>query len=149
MNLKGFSNLVFGSFIDRMYRVWPEAFNLIETQNHLIFGGGIGSIGVAQIYFDPLRYNPADSVYIYILVTFGLVGCLGVVLLVLLTMTVSINKKNTHYLLISLIIFLCYGATINVIETVGLSTLIGILIGLFFKERKSKEETLGKEKVSY
>lgn len=149
INLKGFSNLAFGSFIDRMHRVWPEALNLIETQSHLIFGGGIGSIGVAQIYFDPLRYNPADSVYIYILVTFGLVGCLGVVLLVLLTMTVSINKKNTHYLLISLTVFLCYGATINVIETVGLSTLIGILIGLFFKNRKCKEETLVKEKVGY
>ena len=64
--------VIFSSIGMRLTDTWPEAISFIANQGNLIFGRGIGSIGVSQIYFEPEYYNSADNMYITLYANFGI-----------------------------------------------------------------------------
>lgn len=118
------------SFMERMETTWPDAFRLLDHGWKFLTGRGIGGIGAAQFYFEPALYNPADNLYVYLQVSFGIVFtaflilCLiGYLLLVKVTET-----SSPFFFLFSFTIF-AFGATMNIVESPILMFSLGILIG--------------------
>jgi len=68
------SMALFASFEERLTVVWPASLKLALEHGSAVLGRGIGGIGAAQQYFEPLAYMPGDSFYIYLYVTFGLLA---------------------------------------------------------------------------
>ncbi|MED4590147.1 hypothetical protein [Priestia flexa] len=134
-SLSGVANLVFGSFLERVLVVWPQAFQLLGTNVNNILGRGIGGIGVAQKYFEPDLYNAADSLYVYIIVTFGIIGYSVIIYILLKILFMNLEKKYNSYLILVSIVIFSYGATVNIIETVGLSVVTGMLLGFYYKNK--------------
>ena len=123
---------IFLSYIDRMEVVWPNAIQLLSKPYMIITGRGLGGIGAAQQYFEPGLYNPADNIYIYLLVDFGVV-VLSLIIIYLLKKMLFLkfaDKKNIFFYIFCLILFL-YGATINVIESSILMITLGFLSALW------------------
>jgi len=63
------------SLFDRVRSMWPDAFNLINSDlNHglmFFFGRGVGGIGAGQTIDEMYRYNTADNMFVFLFVTFG------------------------------------------------------------------------------
>ncbi len=68
------SQALFASFEDRLTVVWPASLALALEHGSAVLGRGIGGIGAAQKYFEPLAFMPADNLFIYLFVTFGLLA---------------------------------------------------------------------------
>lgn len=68
------SQVLFASFEDRLTVVWPASLALALEHGSAVLGRGIGGIGAAQKYFEPLAFMPADNLFIYLYVTFGLLA---------------------------------------------------------------------------
>lgn len=66
------SQVLFASFEDRLTVVWPASLAIALEQGSAVLGRGIGGIGAGQRYFEPLLFMPADNLFIYLYVTFGL-----------------------------------------------------------------------------
>lgn len=66
------SQLLFASFDDRLTYVWPASLDLALTYGSPIFGRGVGGIGIAQKYFEDMQQMPADNLFIYLYVIFGI-----------------------------------------------------------------------------
>lgn len=66
------SLFLLASFEDRLTWMWPDGLDLVAQHGSLIFGRGIGGIGVAQSYFESDLYNAADNLYLYLYAAFGL-----------------------------------------------------------------------------
>lgn len=120
---------LFSSFVERLNGMWPAAFALLDSPLALVFGRGIGGIGVAQAYGDWWNLNAADNMFVYMFVSFGVFGCFYYMAL-LAVLTRRNWGKRDHVLLfngLSLAI-VCYGLTANVVESAVLSASLGVLI---------------------
>ncbi len=60
------------SFLERIDFMWPDALAIWFTHGNLFTGRGLGGIGFAQGAAEWWRYNAADNLMIYLLVSFGL-----------------------------------------------------------------------------
>lgn len=85
--------LLVNSFGERMTRVWPNAINLLINQGNIILGRGIGGIGGGIQMFEKLNINPADNMYLYLFVTFGI---LSVIMFIILSIKLIIKKYNSN-----------------------------------------------------
>jgi len=118
------------SFEDRLINTWPEVFQLISQHGSYLLGRGIGGIGGAQSFFEKTIQNPADNLFLYLYVTFG-VGAFFI-LYAFLKRTIILARAddtplNVFFFLLSLSV-ITFGMTANVIE----APLYGYLIGVFF-----------------
>jgi hypothetical protein len=64
------------SFVERIDFMWPDAINTWLTHGNVVTGRGLGGIGFAQVSGEWWRYNAADNLMIYLLVSFGLFAIL-------------------------------------------------------------------------
>lgn len=114
------------SFIERMEWMWPRAFEMWIQDGNILFGRGVGGIGVAQGYGEWYWINAGDNIFVYWLVTFGL---FGVVYLLFLSYHISIYRdvdSATGLLVMAgIIAILTYGLTANCIEQPILSFALG------------------------
>jgi len=69
------------SFMERIGDMWPRALELYDGPWSVLFGRGLGGIGVGQLVGESARFNAADNFIVYILVCFGLPGLFYVGLL--------------------------------------------------------------------
>lgn len=69
-----FSKALFASFEDRLTWAWPDAFSLVLDHGNVLLGRGLGGIGPAQTYYEPLLYTPGDSLYLFLYATFGVIA---------------------------------------------------------------------------
>lgn len=131
------------SFFDRMVNTWPQAISQISGVSEWVIGRGIGAIGAAQAYFDPYHYNPADNVFVYALVSFGLVGITAVVTILMRVMAVGVGSPRKDVFR-SMVIFICvYGVTTNLFDNPVLAFIIGALssVGIYSaRDEKKKPE---------
>lgn len=67
--------LLFASVGDRLERMWPDTLAMVLKHGDWLFGRGVGGIGVAQQYFEPILYSPADNLVVYV---YALLGALGI-----------------------------------------------------------------------
>lgn len=111
------SRLLFASFNSRLTMTWPQALQLIAEHGSLMIGRGLGGIGAAQKRFEPLLYNPADNLFLYLLALFG-VG--AIVLVVMYAFGIArLELKKSHldcFFYVVAMIGLLWGMTLNPLE---------------------------------
>lgn len=123
------------SFLDRMFRVWPDTIELITSKGNVLFGRGVGGVGISQIYFDSANYQPADNAFLYIWGNFGLFG-----VIVIFLSLIKFIKLDSYFNLTSkavLTLFFCNGIVTAVPSNGVYCLLIGVIIGnIYFSENR-------------
>jgi len=129
-SLNTFPRFLSFSYIDRFEFTWPNAFQLIRDPLEFFTGRGLGGIGTPQLYFESNLYNPADNLYVYIFVGFGIIVVTILVFYLLYNLfRLNLkNEKNVYFLAFCLVLFF-YGATLNVVESSVLTITSGVLLG--------------------
>jgi hypothetical protein len=107
---------LFSSLLDRAWTTWPDAFGWLSDWQ-LLIGRGIGGIGVPQYLFEsPLSANPADSMFVYLYVTAGLLGAGFYLFSAWASAYLSYENKPDRLVFLLLFCLFGYGITTNVIE---------------------------------
>ena len=117
---------------ERFTMMWPLAFDLLPDGPAAALGGGLGSIGTPQLYGDaPHRVNAADSLAVFMMVNFGLLGLLYYVAPALGQRRVA-EKDNAvirrAYTAV-LVIAYGYGISISMIEESFFAICLGLGLG--------------------
>ena len=121
------------SFVERIDFMWPDAINTWLTHGNLVTGRGLGGIGFAQVSSEWWRYNAADNLMIYLLVSFGLFAILyagGFLLSLRRTFTAdpSLDFLARCVRGWALVVF-SYGCTSNMVEQPLMNMVIGLCFG--------------------
>lgn len=128
------------SYIDRIQNTWPTTIGLLTSSYSWLLGRGLGGIGTAQLYFEPLNYMAADNFYLYILIAFGVIPTLLLVF-VILKGILSLNFENSQ-IVVLLGVLLSMAATINVVESPEMMILMGMFIGNYISNRGPLRKTM-------
>lgn len=121
------------SFVERIDFMWPDALATWFEHGNLVTGRGVGGIGFAQISGEWWRYNAADNLMIYLLVSFGLFAILYVGFF-LLSLRRTFVADPSQALLArcvrgwALVVF-SYGCTSNMVEQPLMNMVIGLCFG--------------------
>lgn len=124
------SRVIFSSFVVRMSSMWPEAFSNLFDHGNLLFGRGVGGIGVSQNYGEWRLANAGDNFFVYLTVTFGFVGWMYLAWLYVKLLAFPKSVCRETYVLtlgLSLVIF-AYGLTLNIIEQPILAIVLGAIV---------------------
>jgi hypothetical protein len=117
---------------ERFSQVWPAAFDLLPQGIAGLLGGGLGSIGTPQLFgFHPHRFNPGDSLAVFLLVNFGIAGALYYVLPALTVRGAVAGSQDgvARAYVALLVIGYGYGSSISMIEETFFATTLGIALG--------------------
>ncbi|MEY4509214.1 MAG: hypothetical protein RLZZ450_1336 [Pseudomonadota bacterium] len=104
------------SFGERISLTWPTAFGLLDSWQ-FVTGRGIGGIGAAQTFFELDRFCPADSLFVYVYVTAGLVGVAMYLALLSGVWTLNLGSTGGRLTFFVLLFVFVYGTTVNVVES--------------------------------
>lgn len=127
-----FSLILLASFEDRLTSVWPASFNLLSGFFYWLLGRGIGGIGVAQQYFETFQFSPADNLFIYLCVLFGLpisiFAIFSLVLIVIKEVNSIFYSKMSQFKCCTVLFILSYGNVVNILEEPVLAFFLGLLL---------------------
>jgi hypothetical protein len=126
------TELLFLSFEDRLVITWPNALSHLHGLPSFLFGNGLGAIGAPQGLYDPGEFNPADNLFVFLLVQYGLLVSISLLIFFLLKV-LRASWPNTavpqRFMFQTLSLFLIvYGCTTNEIEDTILATILGFCI---------------------
>ena len=134
----------FDSLKARLMEVWPGSFELLAKNGNGILGRGLGGIGASQYNFEVNLYSPADNMFVYLYVTFGVFS-----ILIYYCIIDFINKTNfknksdyTNIIYNTLLIICSYGIVSNILEEPLLCILFGGCIGFIFRKIGRKNENI-------
>jgi hypothetical protein len=117
--------IMFATIIDRMINVWPKAFSLVDSLDIFLFGRGLGGIGVSQKIFEVNLYTSGDSLFVHLLINFGIF----ITFLVIVFLLINLFSKNIiNSLLIFLILIIA--STQNIIDSPILLTIFFLFYNL-------------------
>jgi hypothetical protein len=108
--------MLFASFGDRITITWPNAFKLLDAWQ-FVTGRGIGGIGAAQAYFEIDTFCPADSFFVYLYITAGLVGAALYFGMLAGMWQLNLSKFGGRLTYLVLLFVFVYGLTVNVVES--------------------------------
>jgi hypothetical protein len=133
------------SYIDRLENTWPQAFANIDRYGSYILGRGIGGIGTAQRYYEPLIYNYADNLFVYMYTNFGVlaVGYLVYLMIKIQNLKIRLERDAVFFGIAATI--LIYGITTAVLESPSIAFLAGLM--LVHLSRLEVEPLLGSRQV--
>jgi hypothetical protein len=120
---------------ERFSQVWPEAFELLPPGMAGVFGAGLGGIGTPQLFgFHPHRFNPGDSLAVFLLVDFGIAGIVYYALPALaLRAVVAGSPPGVARVSVALLVIgYGYGHSISMLEETFFATALGLAIGAAF-----------------
>lgn len=132
MSPAGFPPLVYSAW-ERFTQMWPEAFELLSRSPLAALGAGLGSIGTPQLYGDePHRFNAADSLAVYMLVSFGLAGVAYYFAPLFTLRRVAREESYLAYRVFVglLLVTYSYGLSINMIEESFFAVVFGLCLGI-------------------
>lgn len=133
------SNYLFKSYGIRMMDTWPDALKLLDSASFSgLFGRGIGGIGTAQQYAEPLEYNAGDNFFLFLFITFGILAIPLVFALLKFLLKIDFTKNNWFIMGCLLLIIFSFGATINFIDSPFLMSIAGALLALYTNFYHSK-----------
>ncbi len=121
------------SFGDRVNEVWPLVFNNVDTLGNWVIGRGMGSVGVAQTYFEPLLASPADNIFLYLFSIFGVVS-VAMLMFVALLASRARNTVPERFAFLILVSALVMGVSGNVIEDGFYGVFIGYSLSLLIRQ---------------
>jgi len=121
------------SFVERIDFMWPDAIATWMTHGNLFTGRGLGGIGFAQASAEWWRYNAADNLMIYLLVSFGLFAIVYVGGFLLSLRRTFAADPSSEFLARcvrgwALVVF-SYGCTSNMVEQPLMNMVIGLCFG--------------------
>lgn len=129
------------SYADRINRMWPEALENVHQQGNFILGRGLGGIGFPQHFGEGRIYNSADSVMLYIYVSFGLLGLMyvGNILMLLAKKASQLNPEIGGTISIWLLYWFTYGLVGNNIDSAFMLFTAGLATGAAFEKAQVNE----------
>ena len=138
-----FSQVLFASFEDRLTVVWPAGLQLLIERGSAVFGRGIGGIGAAQNYFEQTVYSPADNLYLYLYVTFGILA-LGFMAAYVWNLTHLDTQRSAWSRMIWTIgiAILAHGWAGNVLEGSMTATMMGVTLAYAHTEWQRRLATV-------
>jgi hypothetical protein len=121
------------SFLERIDFMWPDALAIWFTHGNLFTGRGLGGIGFAQGAAEWWRYNAADNLMIYLLVSFGLFAIVYAGGFLLSLRRTFAADPSLEFLARcvrgwALVVF-SYGCTSNMVEQPLMNMVIGLCFG--------------------
>ncbi|MBY0428190.1 MAG: hypothetical protein K2Q32_03125 [Alphaproteobacteria bacterium] len=123
----------FDSLFERMWRMWPDAWNLIFSDSNpilIIFGRGLGGIGTPQMFYEALKQNSADNFFVYIYVTFGMMSVFFIRYLVINIKKWATTRNATFQTYFALTVTtIMIGITANIVENATALLVLGLLLG--------------------
>ncbi|QCQ20832.1 hypothetical protein [Desulfoglaeba alkanexedens] len=132
------SRFLFASFEDRLTWCWPDAFSLVFDHGSMLLGRGIGGIGVAQHYFEPQLYSPADNLYLYLYATFGVMSLVLIAIYVASVCRLNVRQDSWARLMWFLgIAALMSGWAANGLEGPFTSTILGLTFAYADRRRRA------------
>lgn len=137
--------LLFASLLDRVLNTWPDALTLLLEAPMPWIGRGIGGIGSAQVYFEESLMNPADNLFVFMAVTFGVFLIPYFLFLVRSVFPKPGEDKRFWKSRSTLVVCLAFvGLTTGTVECPGALFLVGIAIspmGVDNIPRSSRKKT--------
>ncbi len=118
---------------DRFTMMWPLAFDLLPSFPAALLGGGLGSIGTPQLYgATPHLLNAADSLAVFMIINFGVLGVLYYVAPALVLNRVArLESRLAHRAYIGLLLIAYgYGISISMIEESFFAICFGLCLGV-------------------
>ena len=121
------------SFVERIDFMWPDALETWLAHGNVVTGRGLGGIGFPQLGVEWWRYNAADNLMVYLLVSFGLFALVYVGgFLWTLPRTFTENPSQEFFGRCvrgwALVAF-SYGCTSNMVEQPLMNMVIGLCFG--------------------
>ncbi|MFW5453796.1 hypothetical protein [Thioalkalivibrio sulfidiphilus] len=120
------------SFGDRLERMWPDTLQMVLNQGNALLGRGVGGIGMAQRYFEPVLYSPADNLALYLFSLLGLIGLLLIGGYVTGLYILYRSRRLPLFVYMGGLIVLLSGLTVNVLESAFLALLFGVTLRYVF-----------------
>jgi hypothetical protein len=121
------------SFVERIDFMWPDALGTWFEHGNLVTGRGLGGIGFAQLGAEWWRYNAADNLMIYLLVSFGLFALVYVgAFLRSLPRTFDVSAPQELFgrtVRGWAVVLFSYGCTSNMVEQPLMNMVIGVCFG--------------------
>ncbi len=113
--------------------MWPDALATWLDHGNIVTGRGLGGIGFAQAGAEWWRYNAADNLMIYLLVSFGLFALVYVgAFLWSLRRTFEVDSSQ-EFLARCVrgwaLVFFSYGCTSNMVEQPLMNFVVGLCFG--------------------
>lgn len=124
------SIMLLGSLNARLTTTWPDGVNAIMNSGNLIFGGGLGTIGVGS-KLGMGEYNPGDSMYLYIIGTGGYILALLLLFWANYQAIVLDNSPISRFISMTLIVLCLFGISMTTPEY----PLMGFALGMVFNAR--------------
>lgn len=121
--------LLFASVGDRLEWMWPDTLAMVLKHGTVLFGRGVGGIGMAQQYFEPVLYSPADNLAVYLYALFGILGIGSLVLYALGLSLFALRDRISLLVFVAGLIVLLAGLTGNVLESSVLGFVFGASLG--------------------
>ena len=129
------------SFYDRLNYMWPEAWALLHEHGNAWLGRGLGGIGTAQTYLEPLKFNAADNLYMYWIVVFGWISLPVMLALLLATLRLRPARSQAEHVHFTLLVAtLVYGLTTNIVENAAFAIVAGTVISLLASSHTHKNK---------
>lgn len=121
------------SFMDRVDYMWPDALAGWLDHGSLFVGRGLGGIGFPQLGLEWWRYNAADNLMVYLLVSFGLVSLVYVIAFLRgLARTFEAGAAESLFARCVrgwAVVLFSYGCTTNMIEQPLMNLVLGVCFG--------------------
>ncbi len=121
------------SFVERIDFMWPDAIGTWLEHGNIVTGRGLGGIGFAQLGVEWWRYNAADNLMIYLLVSFGLFALVYIgVFLRCLGRTFDLGERHELFARCVrgwAVVLFSYGCTSNMVEQPLMNLVIGVCFG--------------------
>lgn len=128
----------FASFEARIKNTWPEAFKMVKEDGNIVFGKGLGGVGVAEsIYSD--SYTPADNLFVYLYSVIGIFSFLFIGWIILKMYKLEYLKLDEKFIIYILFIIFSYGIVTNILEEPILCIYFGVCIGYIINNKGPKQ----------
>jgi len=121
------------SFVERIDFMWPDAIHTWLEHGNVFTGRGLGGIGFAQAGAEWWRYNAADNLMIYLMVSFGMFALLYVGVF-LWNLPRTFNSDDSRLFFARCVrgwavVLFSYGCTSNMVEQPLMNIVIGVCFG--------------------
>lgn len=121
----------YGSYLDRMANMWPQALDLLTHAPAPPLGRGIGGIGAAQTLYEPDRFNAADNLLVYQGVALGVLALPPIFFLLVGLLRRAFHATPASLAMCTLaLIVVWYGAVSNILEHPILALVFGVQLNL-------------------
>lgn len=138
----------FSSFADRISWTWPKAFSLLTENGSIIFGRGIGGIGTSQMFGDWWQFNPADNLFVYMIVSFGLLGIVYCGWMLSIVMHWAGQNRHINFMVYGLVAsYFIYGIVMNMIEQPVMTLAFGFALGLALRDSSVNTATVSSKRT--